>query len=86
MPYADKDKQKQAVKEAVQRHRQGITEQGITPDTNVIPSGTITDATGQVYPIDYEGRARDKAILDAWYAGKGTVYQQRLATLGRQYL
>ena len=31
MPYKDKEKQKQAISEAVKRHRQGITE-GITED------------------------------------------------------
>ena len=31
MPYKDKEKQKQAISEAVKKHRQGITE-GITED------------------------------------------------------
>ena len=43
MPYKDKEKQKQAISEAVKKHRQGITEdrvlhgkEGITPD---LPEG-----------------------------------------------
>ena len=43
MPYKDKEKQKQAISEAVKRHRQGITEdrvlhekEGITPN---LPEG-----------------------------------------------
>ncbi len=43
MPYKDPEKQKQAIKRAVNRHRQGITKdqgKGITRDGDVIPEAT----------------------------------------------
>lgn len=90
MAYKNKDKQKEASKRAMRRYRD--RKQGITEANNVIPNvipnvilQTLTDATGRVHKIDYEGRRRMQATLDGWYEGKGTVYQQRLAILGRQY-
>lgn len=38
MPYRDKEKQREAVKEAVARHRKGITSEGITQSPDVILS------------------------------------------------
>lgn len=43
------------------------------------------DAVGIAHNIDVEDKERVKALLDSWVAGRGTPYQQRLATLGKQY-
>ena len=61
MPYRDKEKQKEAVKKAVDRHRKGITEEGITsgyykemfegkPRFITLSDGQIFDRTYQPAP------------------------------------
>ena len=42
MPYKDKDKQRQANRAAKQRQRQGMTSQGMTSTSPVIPSQAVT--------------------------------------------
>ncbi len=81
MAYKDKDKQREASKEAMRRYRerQGITQQGITPASLVMPViTTIEDIKALTY-------AQAKAILDSWLNGHGTEYQYRLAKLGQAY-
>ena len=61
MPYRDKEKQKEAVKKAVDRHRKGITEEGITsgyykemfegkPRYLKLSDGQVLDRTYQPWP------------------------------------
>ena len=87
--YKDKDKQKEANRRAQARFKaKGITEQGITGqkcDDKVIPSETVTDACGNVHPIDFEARRKVWKLLESWEAGKGTPYQRRLGVLCQQY-
>ena len=82
--YKDKDKQRQANKEAARRHRaKGMTDEGSTKPS-VIPK-TIKDCTGQVHQIDYEGRRKTYAVLKAWAEGKGTQAQCVLGRLAMTY-
>lgn len=86
MAYKDKDKQRQAVKASVKRHRdqqKGIT-QGSESTTTVIPL-TLTDACGKVHKIDYEGWAKDRALLESWAKGEGMEYQRSLGILAMKY-
>lgn len=88
MAYKDKDRQKQANKEASRRYReskQGMTNQGIaegmTQATTVIP-----DTTGfTMADVKALTAAQCKAILNSWLAGNGSAYQRNLALLGRAY-
>lgn len=41
----------------------------------------ITDATGQEHPIDYEGRRKNRQILQTWADDGAIAYQQCLGTL-----
>ena len=62
MPYKDKEKQKEAVKKAVDKHRgitNGITEQGITPKG-------ITEYPPLLYALaDVKKRAKLRAICQS---------------------
>ena len=49
------------------------------------PTGTTTDACGNVHQIYFAGRCSDFELLKAWHAGKGSVYQQVLGELARKY-
>ena len=63
MPYKDRNKQREAVKEAVAKHRKGITDEGITDEG-------ITDE-GITYPpivyalVDKEKRAKLQSICES---------------------
>lgn len=77
MAYKDKEKQRQAVREAVKRHRQGITGEGITQE-DVIPSRLTIEQVKALTP------GQCKAILSAWLTN-GTAYQRNLALLAGHY-
>ena len=49
--YKDKDKQKEAVKRAVAKHRKGITGEGITEDNSntLVPASYVEGLNGQRY-------------------------------------
>ena len=71
MAYSDKNRQREANRLASKRRRdkqkgmtQGMTHEGMTQG-KVIPQ-TITDAAGKEHLIDFEGRCRDKELLDKW--------------------
>ena len=79
MAYKDRDKQREAVRLAVKRHRhrqdivkQSITERGITePKTIADVKALIPDQA--------------RAVLNSWAAGNGTSYQQGLGKLAQHY-
>ena len=85
--YKDRDQQKQASKEAMRRYRakqkgitdKGITNEGITGVPDVIPAKLTQEDINKMSADEVQ------ALLNSWAEGKGTVYQQRLAILGRQY-
>ncbi len=85
MAYKDKDKQREAVRQAVRRHRQGITQEpDVIPDTKyVIPKPLPKLLT--IADVKAMSGAEAKAILDSWAEGHGTPYQRNLALLGRAY-
>lgn len=80
MAYKDRNKQREAVRKAVAKHRQGITSAGITQQ-----GITIVDATGNQHEIDYDTRRKDFELMLAWAEGKGNDYQQRLGFLSLTY-
>ena len=47
--------------------------------------GTIIDCTGRAHKIDYEGRHKNRALLDSWARGEGSEYQCRLGVLAAAY-
>ena len=86
MGYKDKDRQRQANKQAQAKFKakakgitEGITEQGIT-EGPVIPK-TKAEIIAEVRAMS---AAEVKTMLDGWAETKGTIYQYRLAMLGRQ--
>ena len=80
--YKDKEKQKQAQREWVRQRR--AKDKGSTSGSTVVER-TITDACGNVHPIDFEGRRETYNLLESWAKGEGTAYQQTLGLLNRTY-
>lgn len=77
MAYKDKDKQREAVRQAVQRHRQGITQE----PNNVIPD-VIPKTVAGVKALTAKAV---RTIVDKWAAGEGTEYQRRMGVLAQCY-
>lgn len=74
MAYKDLDRQRQAQRDWVRQKR--AEQKGST---------TIIDACGKEHPIDFEGRAKDRALLESWAKGEGSTYQRSLGILAMKY-
>lgn len=48
-------------------------------------SRTLVDACGKIHPIDFEGRRKDREVLESWAKGEGTDYQRSLGILAMKY-
>lgn len=95
MAYKDADRQREASKERMRRYRErkGVTEQGVTPVSDVTPfdlstipaPGTLTTMKIAAYVCNLSA-GQAQAILNGWAdGGNGTPYQRDLALLGRKY-
>ena len=69
----------------VSANRVSVTNEPEVSVTNVSVTGTITDATGNVHQIDYEGRRTNAKLLESWAKGEGTRGQRGLGKLAIQY-
>ncbi len=88
--YKDIDKQKEAQRERTRRYRdkqKGVTSEGVT--VKALHEQILTELANPAEHISQAlARAKqqtDEQLLDDWQAGRGTAYQQRLATLSQQY-